>query len=239
MTQKVLDQPAGMSDKAARFGFAPPARTPGCSLADYAYQALREVLRKGRFRPGEHLPETDIANWLAISRTPAREAMQRLIAEGLLAQGRWNGAVVAELDSQQLVELYAVRESLEGTAAGLAARHASVPELDYMTDILMREASHADDPERLVELNFEFHQAVYRAAHNRYLLQSLSVVVDTLGLLRHSVFALPGSAAEAHDEHLALLAAVKAGRSEDAASLARAHVRQALALRFKLQSRTI
>ena len=57
---------------------AAPPRPPGRSLAEYAYHALRDVLREGRFKPGEHLPETDIARWLSISRTPVREAMQKL-----------------------------------------------------------------------------------------------------------------------------------------------------------------
>jgi DNA-binding GntR family transcriptional regulator len=234
MTGHVLEKPAASAPTPDRFEFTAPPRPPGRSLAEYAYHALRDVLREGRFKPGEHLPETDIARWLSISRTPVREAMQKLISEGLLANGRWNGAVVAEFDSQQVVELYAVRESLEGTAARLAARHASAPERDYLSDILAREAAAGHDPDRLVELNFEFHRGIYRAAHNRYLLQSLSMVVDALGLLRHSIFVLPGSAAEAHRDHVAMLDAIAAGRADHADQLARAHVRQALALRLKL-----
>ncbi len=222
--------------QAQRFGFSPPERQAGKSLAGFAYLAMRDVLRKGRFKPGAHLPETEIANWLAISRTPVREAMQKLISEGLLANGRWNGAIVAQLDNQQLVELYAVRESLEGTAAALAAQHASAPEIAFLKDILARESSGRQKPERLVEINFDFHHGIYCAAHNRYLLQSLGLIVDTLGLLRHSAFVLPGSAKEAHDQHLALFGAIAGGQAADAERLARAHVRRALELRFKLQA---
>ncbi len=236
MTTRHMNKSAAAAKPEPRFDFAPPALKPGRSLAEIAYLAMRDVLRKGHFMPGDHLPETEIANWLGISRTPVREAVQKLISEGLLVNGRWNGAVVAELDSQQLVELYTLRESLEGTAAALAAQHASESEITYLKDVLAREAEIAPSPERLIEINFEFHRGIYTAAHNRYLLQSLSVVVDMLGLLRHSIFVLPGSAEQAHDEHLTLLEAIAARRFEDAERLARGHVRAALALRFKLQN---
>ena len=82
---------------------------------------MREAIRSGKFRSGEHLREADVAKWLNISRTPVREAFHRIISEGLLTNGPWNGVMVAELDAQQLVQLYAVRAALEGTAAALAA----------------------------------------------------------------------------------------------------------------------
>ena len=90
---------------------------------------------------------------------------------------------------------------------------------------LEREAAEQENPDRLVEINFELHHAIHCAAHNRYLLQSLASVVDTLGLLRHSTFVLPGSARQAHAEHQAMVSAI--GRRDakaaetTAASLAR------------------
>lgn len=238
MTKRLSAKSEPPVKPAPRFEFPVPELQPSGSLAEFAYLAMRDVLQKGRFKPGEHLPETEIANWLGISRTPVREAVQRLVSEGLLANGRWNGVIVAELDSQQLVELYAVRESLEGTAAGLAAQHASAPEIAYLKDILSQEASMREQPERLVEINFKFHHGIYCAAHNRYLLQSLSLIVDTLGLLRHSTFILPGSARAAHEEHLALLDAIAQKQADMAEQLARGHVRHALELRFKLQAQS-
>jgi DNA-binding GntR family transcriptional regulator len=207
------------------------------SLAEFAYTTMREILREGRLKPGEHLPETDIADWLGISRTPVREAVRRLISEGLLANGPWNGAIVAEPDFQQLVELYAVRESLEGTAAALAAQHASTAEIKHLSGILEREKAAKRDPRRLVEINFDFHHRLYCAAHNRYLLQSLNLVVDTLGLLRHSTFVLSGSAKAAHDQHKRIIAAIEKRSPEEAEAAARQHVREALELRLQLAGR--
>ena len=78
---------------------------------------MREAIRSGKFRSGEHLREADVAKWLNISRTPVREAFHRIISEGLLTNGPWNGVMVADLDSQQLVQLYAVRAALQNRSA--------------------------------------------------------------------------------------------------------------------------
>ncbi|HWP25299.1 MAG TPA: GntR family transcriptional regulator [Xanthobacteraceae bacterium] len=216
----------------------PAPRSKGESLGDFAYRIMREAIRSGRFRPGEHLREADVAQWLGISRTPVREAFHRLISEGLLTDGPWNGALLAELDSRQLTELYAVREALEGIAASLAAQHASEDEIATMFRIAETEARHRNDPAKLVVINAELHQAFYQAAHNRYLLQSLNTVVDALGLLRHSTFILPGSIETAHRQHLQIIRAIRDRKPAEAERVAREHVRQALHMRLQLPAYT-
>jgi DNA-binding GntR family transcriptional regulator len=211
-----------------------PVRLPDEARGEFAYRVMREALRSGAFRSGEHLREAEVAKRLRISRTPVREAFHRLVAEGLLTVGRWNGVVVAELSADELVQLYAVREALEGTAARLAAEHATASEIDRLSEIADAEAAAKIHPERLVIINSELHQTMYAAAHNRYLLQALNTVVDTLGLLRHSTFVLPGSIELAHREHLKIIAAIRKHRPVDAEELAREHIRHALAMRLKL-----
>jgi DNA-binding GntR family transcriptional regulator len=211
-----------------------PLRLPDEARGEYAYRVMREALRSGAFRSGEHLREADVAKRLRISRTPVREAFHRLVAEGLLNVGRWNGVVVAELSAAELVQLYAVREALEGTAARLAAEHATAAEIERLSEIADAEAAAKTDPDRLVIINSQLHQTIYAAAHNRYLLQALNTVVDTLGLLRHSTFVLPGSIELAHREHLKIIGAIRKHRPDHAEDLARQHIRHALAMRLKL-----
>ena len=210
-------------------------QSAGEALGDFAYRVMRDAIRCGHFRSGEHLREADVAHWLGISRTPVREAFHRIISEGLLATGPWNGVVVAEFDPQQLVELYAVREALEGTAAALAAQHASDAEVALLFDIAKTEAAEKDDTGRLVLINAEMHQTIYMAAHNRFLLQSVNSIVDALGLLRHSTFVLPGSVEQARREHLAIIKAIADRNPERAEKSAREHVRNSLLLRLHLQ----
>lgn len=224
-----------VSRRAAPAGFPPPPPREGeRSRGDYAYAAIRATLRAGGLHPGQHLREADFAAWLGLSRTPVREAIRRLVAEGLLAKGPWNGVVIAELDAQQVTELYAVRESLEGTAAALAAMQASAAERERLKEIVAAEAKALADPQRLVEINDQLHDALFRAAHNRYLLQSLTTVLDTLGLLKQTTFVLPGSAIAAHRQHVAIVAAIRARDAERAEQEARNHVRDSLKLRLRL-----
>ena len=207
----------------------------GESLGDFAYRVMREAIRSGKFRPGEHLREADVAKWLNISRTPVREAFHRIVSEGLLTNGPWNGVMVAELNPDQLVQLYAIREVLEGAAAALAAKHATKAEVQLLFKIAATEASEKNHPEKLVIINGELHQTLYGAAHNPYLLQSLNSIVDALGLLRHSTFVLPGSIELAHREHLKIIRAIRDRKSSEAEKLAREHVRHALKMRLELQ----
>jgi DNA-binding GntR family transcriptional regulator len=235
--QRRKSKPSGQSRKASSGGHAKagrPVRLPDEARGEFAYRVMREALRSGAFRSGEHLREAEVAKRLRISRTPVREAFHRLVAEGLLNVGRWNGVVVAELSAAELVQLYAVREALEGTAARLAAEHATEVEIERLSEIADAEAAAKTDPNRLVIINSELHQTMYAAAHNRYLLQALNTVVDTLGLLRHSTFVLPGSIELAHREHLKIIAAIRKRRPDNAEELARQHIRHALAMRLKL-----
>jgi DNA-binding transcriptional regulator YhcF (GntR family) len=133
----------------------------GESLGDFAYRTMREAIRSGKFKSGEHLREADVAKWLNISRTPVREAFHRIISEGLLTNGPWNGVMVADLDAQQLVQLYAVRAALEGTAAALAAQHATKAEVQRLFQIAKSEARAKNDPAKLVIINSELHQTLY------------------------------------------------------------------------------
>jgi DNA-binding GntR family transcriptional regulator len=219
------------------FRAEPPVQGAHESLGAFAYRALRDAIRAGRIPPGPHIRELDVAQWLKISRTPVREAFHRIISEGLLIIGPWNGVMVADLGPKQLVDLYAVREALEGAAASLAAKNATAAEVRALFGIAATEAKERDDPSKLVVINAKLHQAIYRAAHNQFLLQSLTTIVDTLGLLRHSTFVLPGSIELARREHLQIIRAIRDGEAKRAESLARRHIRHALAMRLQLQKR--
>lgn len=195
------------------------------SRADLAHHALREALRAGLLAPGERVREDEIAAALGISRTPVREALHRMQARGLLdAAGR--GLAVARLDRRQVLELYEMREILEGTAARLAARHAAEAELTLLDRLAAASAAAGAGPEAAAA-NRRFHRAMQEAAHNRYLLQTLDELDDAIALLGPTTLAEPGRAAAAAGEHAAILAAIVARDADRAEALARAHIRGA------------
>src|SRR3954447_13477650 len=102
------------------------------SRGDFVYESLRDAISDGRIVGGERVRKEDVARNLGVSRTPVREALQRLQQRGILVLGPGRGLVVAQLSQRQVVELYAMREILEGSAARFAARHATPAEIEIL-----------------------------------------------------------------------------------------------------------
>lgn len=204
------------------------------SRGEYVHQKLLGAIRSGRYNAGERVREAEVADWLAVSRTPVREAFRRLQSDGLLVFTPWRGVIVAELDQQQVIELYAMRRVLEGTAARLAAQHAADSEIANLEEIHARAAAAHADPDSLADLNQRFHHAIYSAAHNRYLLKALSSLRDALALLRPTTYTLADRPEKAQREHAKILDAIRDRDAETAEEVANAHLGQAERARLKL-----
>ena len=117
-----------------------------------AYGLVLEAIDHGAFRPGDRLVESELAARFGVSRTPIREALQRLEAQSVLARdGR--SLVVASLDHDQLGELYVVRGELEGLAARLAAQHAAPEEVRVLWELVQRDRALVGEPDRLARAN--------------------------------------------------------------------------------------
>jgi DNA-binding GntR family transcriptional regulator len=203
------------------------------SRADAVYDSLRDAIWDGRIARGERVREEDIARSLGVSRTPVREALQRLQQRGLLVNRPGRGLIVAELGKREVVELYAMREILEGSAARFAAQHASGPEIEII-DRLQRELAAApDDALLLVTLNRRFHQAICDAGHNQYLTQTLDTLHDAMALLHSATFRAPNRRRESDAEHRRIVAAIEARNADQAEAVAREHIRQAQRTRFE------
>lgn len=203
------------------------------SRADFVYDSLRDAIWEGRFAHGERIREEEIANVLGVSRTPVREALQRLQQRGLLVIGPGRGLMVAQLSKQQVFELYAMREILEGSAARFAARHANEAEIEILYRLQRELAASNGDALNLVKLNRRFHQAIYEAAHNQYLLETLDTLNDSLALLHSTTFRAPSRRTETDEEHRRIVEAIEKRDSEAAERVAREHIRQAQRTRFE------
>lgn len=204
-------------------------------LSEQAYRSILEAIQTGTLRPGTRMREVELAKSLGISRTPVREALGRLMSEGLAVNDPVRGMIIAELDYANVNELYAMREVLEGTAARFAAQHASEAEITILLELIERErqldgASAMD----MVNHNRVFHDTLYRAAHNRYLVKTLSTLRETMALLGRTTLANQGRSAQAVEEHLAIVAAIRDRAPEAAEAAARHHIRAAHHSRLKL-----
>jgi len=204
------------------------------SRAEYARNQLVEAIQTGRLKPGDRVREVELTQWLNISRTPIREALNKLENEGLVTALPHRGMVVTELDYQAVMELYQMREVLESTAAGLAAKHACDAEKAALQDILHLQEAEIDNPEVQAQQNRLFHNAIYHAAHNRYLLQSLNSLKHALILLGATTYQIPGRAEVALAEHKALVNAICKNDSAAAETAMKKHIQAAQRARIML-----
>ncbi len=200
-----------------------------------AYTLILEAIDSGVYRPGDRLVESELAERFGVSRTPIREALQRLETQSLLARdGR--SLIVASLDHGQMAELYVVRTELEGLAARLAARHATAEEIQVLRDMVVEDRALLDDPSALARANRRFHKMIHLASHNRFLVKQLDLVHRSMALMATTSLAAQGRGEIALAEHHAIVEAI-AIRDEDAAySALRDHISVAFVTRLKLDS---
>ncbi len=201
-----------------------------------AYSLILEAIEAGQFKPGDRLVESDLADRFGVSRTPVREALQRLETQSMLTRdGR--SLIVASLDHNQLSELYAVRGELEGLAARLAARHATEEEMHVLRSMVRDDrALVGGDPRALSRANKRFHRLIHLASHNRFLVQQLDLVHRSMALMATTSFAAEGRDMKAMDEHEAIVAAIEARDGEAAARALKTHISHAYETRLRVDA---
>lgn len=196
-----------------------------------AYYLVLEAIDQGEFRPGDRLVESDLAERFGVSRTPIREALQRLETQSVLARdGR--SLVVSSLDHDQLGELYIVRAELEGLAARLAAQHAAPEEVRVLWEMIRKDHDLLDRPELLARANKRFHRQIHLASHNRYLVQQLEMVHRSMALMSNTTLAVEGRGPKSLEEHEAVVRAIEAHDGEAADLAIRTHISRAFETRL-------
>lgn len=203
---------------------------------DTVVEILREAIFDGVLQPSTWLREKELAQELSVSRTPVRDALRRLAAEGLVTIVVNQGAMVASMTIEDILEVYAVRENLEGLAAGLAARRRSPEDLERLEEALeLMGRSIADGrTSELASLNLAFHKVIREAAANRLLERFLGQVEHAVRRFGTTTFQVPGRAEEAVEEHGRIVEAIAAGDAEEAERLALDHMRRARELRIRM-----
>ncbi len=197
-----------------------------------AYSLILEAIDIGVYRPGDRLVESDLAERFGVSRTPIREALQRLETQSLLERdGR--SLIVASLDHNQMAELYVVRRELEGLAARLAARHATAEEVRVLQEMVEADNELVNDPVALSRANRRFHEQIHLASHNRYLVQQLDLVHRTMALMATTSLAAQGRGEIAQNEHAGIVSAIAARDEDKAAEALREHISVAFMTRLK------
>ena len=178
--------------------------------------AIRMAILKGRFRPGDRLDQTDLANELHVSRSPVREALRILTAEDLVTHYRHKGTVVTERTEHELRELLFIRQLLEGAATKRAVAHMTDERIVILKQII-DEAEHSNDMERVLALNNEFHSTIYTAYDQRYLIDEIQKMRNKVAPYNRLYLDGPGQKAQAWSDHRRIYEACVAHDAELAA----------------------
>lgn len=195
------------------------------SLSEEVYRRLKQAIMDGDLTPGNRLIETAIAANMQVSRTPVREALQRLVADGLVSPDGSRGLIVARLSVENVQHAYTLREALEGLAARLAAQHKR-PDLLRKLNQSLRTMEHGvDDPSEFDKAHSAFHDTIAEMTENPYLIQALS----NLQGFRTRMVSLDWVAKQrvktSIPEHRRIFEAIELRDSDAAEQLARRHVR--------------
>jgi DNA-binding GntR family transcriptional regulator len=196
--------------------------------SDRVYEMIRDEISNGRYKVGEHLTEGALAERLAVSRTPVREAIQRLCSEGFVELSPHSGAVIKGWSRNDVREVFETRAHLESMAAGLAARNPSADDIAQLTalcDVMERLArKEANDLPGISENNRAFHAQVLRMAGNGRMAEIALQLMDLGFLVRAYKRFGQENILRSLSDHRSLVEAIRLGDSRWAEAIMYAHI---------------
>lgn len=200
-----------------------PEREP---IRAAAYRLLREAILDGRIPAGVRVNELELAVAWKISRTPVRDALRRLEAEGLVQSVSGRGVIVPLLTPDDVEELYVLREALEGMAARRAAERAAPADLGHLNGLIKGYGSalKQGDIERLVAIDDDLHRTVARMGQHRRLERAIETVRAQLSRVRMLTVGERGRATKSFREMAKLIAALRARDGARAEASMREHI---------------
>jgi len=193
------------------------------------FAIIEEAVLNGKYKTGESLTESRLAAELGVSRTPIREALTQLENEGLVELVPNKGAVVTGVSPKDIQDIYTIRIMIEGLAARWAAENIGEPELLELQEAIDLEGFYTarGDIARLMSLDSNFHQVIYRAAKSVPLQHMLRTFHHYIQHARSQSIAAPGRARHALAEHKAILQAIRSRDGDRAELLMADHIRKA------------
>ena len=199
------------------------------TLADRVFAAIQDAIVKGELRPGSKMSEAELAARYGVSRGPLREALRRLEGRKLLSRIPHVGVRVISLTFQELIEIYQVREVMEGMAARLAAQHMTAAEVEGLRQLLAEHQQQAELQEGRAyfqnEGDFDFHYRIVQGSKNSVLTQMLvGELYHRVRLYRYQFSVTEGRPQRAFAEHHNIIEAIAARDGEMAEILMRRHI---------------
>lgn len=197
--------------------------------SERVYREIKESIVSGELAPGSRLVELSLADQFGVSRTPVREALKRLLTEGLVMVDPSHGMIVRGINQQEVEQIYMIREVLDGLAARLATDRVSAENLARLNSLMeiMSTAVEQHNEEALVQANIRFHETMYQASQNDRLTELGRGLNDFIRRFSRTAFRSYERDKEVLEEHQAIIQALKRRDPEAAERLAREHMRKA------------
>jgi DNA-binding GntR family transcriptional regulator len=200
---------------------------PPTTLAEQAYDCIKQLIFDFTLMPGDRFSETELSQRVHVSRTPLRQALQRLEREGFLLVFPKLGWQVAPLDFDQFDEIYDLRVLIECHAAQALCEAESREALQTLAATwLAPAAERSTDPDEVRDLDEQFHHRLVQAAGNREMARVHREITDRIRIIRRLDFTKPARVDATYEEHARILRAVTRRRAEEAQRLLRAHIEQ-------------
>ena len=201
---------------------------PRRALYEEAAELLRQRIFSRALEPGAWIDEATISEELGISRTPLREALKVLAAEGLVTMKLRRGAYVTEMSEKDLRDVYHLLGLLESDAAGVVAATASPAQLQQLQDLHAELETASSEHERFFAVNERFHLLLLELADNRWRSQMVADLRKVMKLNRHHSLFKRGRIKDSLNEHRTLLAAMVAQDEAATVKAMQAHFAQGL-----------
>lgn len=198
-------------------------------LREVVYETLREAIRSGVLTSGERLMEIQVAEELGVSRTPVREAIRRLEAEGLVVMIPRRGTYVSDMSLRDISDVFEIREALEVLAVSLAAERITDMEMEDLERMMVEfdEVVNKNNVDGLVELDIRFHTKLYEASRNVRLIAILNNLREQTTRFRMTSMSVPGRMQDTLDEHRAIIEALGRRDPEEASKVTQYHLARA------------
>ena len=213
---------------------SPTTAEKNLPLTDQALAYLRDAIQTRKIIPGQEIDFVDLAQKLGMSRTPIRESIRQLLTEGLLELLPGGTVCVTQLSDEEAEGFYHVRDELEIVAARAAAVHISDLEIEMLKANLTLFDEARNEPEKLSQIDNQFHTVLYDACNNDYLSQTLRGLRIKIGLLQGRPFNNPQRINDAYNEHASIIKALESHDPDNAESAVAKHYSNARLSRLSL-----
>ena len=196
------------------------------SMAEVAYKALRSAIVNGDLKPGQRLVEQKLSDKMQVSRVPVREAIKKLEQYGFVQRLPVRGIIVKKVSEEDVYEAFGIRAALESYAACQATERVDKEMIAALETILdtARKAVEDGKLEKLMELNAQFHEMVYKAAKSEMLYRLISAFLDFVARYHKPLLNSVSRASASIEGHRAMVDAMRRGDTEEVERIVKAHI---------------